>query len=170
MEEVMNIWVFPGTFDPITIGHETTIRRAAKICDKLVVCVIDNYNKNPVFSINERLSFIKCVCKDLQNVEVNYIKCITAEYAKSIGANVILRGIRTCEEFDKEMVLANYYNNEYPEVETIFLPSCRKKNDFMSSSLFKDVIFHNGRLENIINSEILEQVKRRFISLKGEIQ
>lgn len=164
----MHIWLFPGTFDPITLGHETTIRRASKLCDSLIVCVIDNYNKKPIFSTDDRVSMINKVCEDIPNVKVVYVPNITAEYAQSIGANVILRGLRSAYEFESELILANYYNNMYPDVETIFLPSSRSKRDFSSSSLLKDVAFHNGELSSIINHRILDIVKNRFMQMKEE--
>lgn len=161
-------WIFPGTFDPVTLGHELTIRRASGLCDRLIVCVIDNYNKSPVFSIEERMGFLELVCRDMPNVEVAHTSLITAEYARQVGAKVILRGARTGVEFDRELLLANYYSNQFPDVETVFLPSSRRPDDFTSSSLLRDVAFHHGSLEHIINPEIAGAVIKKFDQLKED--
>ena len=161
-----NIWLFPGTFDPITLGHETTIRRISNLCDELHICVIENYNKTPLFSLSERISFIQSVCDDLSNIKVLYVPQFTCKYARTIGAKIIIRGLRSAHEYEQETNLANYYRNQYPDIETLFLPSEEISGFYPSSTLLKDICLHNGNLSNLINPKIAETVKQRIMEGK----
>lgn len=157
----MNIWLFLGTFDPITLGHESMIRRITKLCDELIICVINNYNKSPIFSVDERISFISDICCGLPNIKVMHVPQITSEYAKTIGAKVIIRGLRSSQEYEQETNLANYYRSQYSEIETLFLPSEQINGYYASSALLKDICFHDGNLSSLINPLIADKVKKR---------
>lgn len=156
----MTTAVYPGSFDPITLGHLNIIRRAAGIFDKVYVCVMVNSEKNPMFSLEERMEFIKRVVARFDNVEVDCSRELLIRYAKSKGAKVIVKGLRAVSDFDMEfqMALTNYKLE--PNIETMFL-TADAKYSYLSSTVVKEMAKYGTDLEMFVPREIIDDIVRK---------
>ena len=114
--------VYPGSFDPITYGHLDIITRASRIVDELVVGILVNNTKRPMFTMDERLEMLRETVKDLHNVEVKTFEGMTIDFARQNGAKVIIRGLRVISDYETEMQIAQTNRSLDPEIETLFLP------------------------------------------------
>ena len=117
----MNRAIYPGSFDPITFGHLDIIKRASKLCDELIIGVLNNKQKNPLFSIDERVNMIKELTENLGNVKVECFEGLLVDFAKKKDAQVIIRGLRAVTDFENEIQLAQSNKVQYPELETLFM-------------------------------------------------
>jgi pantetheine-phosphate adenylyltransferase len=133
------ICLFPGTFDPITLGHTDVIRRAVNLFDKLVIGIGVNSSKQPMFSLEQRVEWVKEIFKDDPRIEAAGYSGLTIDYCKEIGAQFILRGIRYVSDFEYEKAIADMNRMLAPDVETIFL-TCSPVYSTISSTLVRDVI------------------------------
>ncbi len=159
----MKIAICPGSFDPVTLGHIDIIERASMLFDKVIVLVTINSKKEYMFTVDERMDFIRrCIKKD--NIEVDTYSGLLANYAKKRNANVIVKGLRAVSDFDYEFQQALTNKSLTPEVETVFL-TAKGKNMFLSSSMVKEVCQLGGNIEQFVSSEILEDIIKRC---KGE--
>ena len=158
--------IYPGSFDPITIGHLSIIRRCAAIFDRLTVCVMVNAGKNPMFSLEERVALIKRVVADLPNVEAELWSGLLADFVVDHGANVIVRGVRNATDFDVEYQLALINRSIYPELETMILPASAEYQHF-SSSMAREMIRYHQPLEKYLPEVIVPMVREIFEG-KGE--
>ena len=122
----MNRAIYPGSFDPITFGHLDIIKRASKLCDELIIGVLNNKQKNPLFSIDERVNMIKELTENLGNVKVECFEGLLVDFAKKKDAQVIIRGLRAVTDFENEIQLAQSNKVQYPELETLFLTTSLK--------------------------------------------
>ena len=129
--------VYPGSFDPITNGHMDIIRRAAALFDQLIVAVLENPTKKPLFTVEERKWMIKESIKDIPNVQVDSFHGLTVEYARQKGAGVLVRGLRAISDFEFEFQLAAMNHKLHPEVEAVFMMT-NTKYSFLSSSAIKE--------------------------------
>lgn len=135
--------IYPGTFDPITNGHADLIGRASKMFSHVMVAVAYNPNKQPLFSLEERVELVKEVTKHLPNVEVKGFTGLLADLARTEGANILIRGLRAVSDFEFEFQLANMNRRLNRDLESVFLtPS--EENSFISSTLVKEVALHHG--------------------------
>ncbi len=155
--------MYPGTFDPVTIGHEDLVRRGAKLFDRIVVAVAANPGKEPMFSLDERVDLVKAVLSDLDNVEVTGYSGLTIEYAEHNGLQVIVRGLRAVSDFEYEFQLANMNRELTDDVETVYLTPAAQYN-FISSSLVREVASLGGDISKfvspIVKEALLERVGR----------
>ncbi|MCL2223754.1 MAG: pantetheine-phosphate adenylyltransferase [Defluviitaleaceae bacterium] len=134
--------IFPGSFDPVTMGHVSIARRAAKFADRLIVAVLENPNKNPLFSVAERTAFLKDALRDVKNLEIESFCGLLADYAQLKGADAILRGLRNSGDFEREAPYAAYNSRlSETEIETIFLPAA-PQFAHVSSSIIKEAAAH----------------------------
>ena len=165
----MKIAIYPGSFDPITSGHLNIIRRAANIFDKLVVCVMVNGAKRPMFTQNERLDMIRCVVEDIPNVEVEASSELLAEYAKRKGSCVIVKGLRAGSDFENEFQMALINHKINPELDTMFLTS-EHQFMYLSSSTVKELGMYDVDLSDFLPEKIIPVFKKRIddIRLGGE--
>ncbi|MGB0790218.1 MAG: pantetheine-phosphate adenylyltransferase [Flavobacteriaceae bacterium] len=140
--------VFPGSFDPITIGHEDIIRRGLDLFDEIIVAVGVNADKRYQFSLEERLAFIRATFNDEPKVQVTTYQGLTVDYCREINADFILRGLRNPADFEFEKAIA-HTNRTLTEIETVFLLTASNK-DFISSSIVRDVLKNNGNIEAFV--------------------
>ncbi|WP_312649157.1 pantetheine-phosphate adenylyltransferase [Aminipila sp.] len=154
--------LYAGSFDPITNGHLDLINRASKLYDKLVVGVIANPSKNPLFSVDERKMLIKQATSHLDNVEVDDFTGLLAEYVNRQQFDVVVRGLRATTDFESEIQMAQMNARLYDEnVETIFLMTCPEFS-FLSSSMAKEVFMLNGKIEGLVPDGVLDYMKKKY--------
>ena len=157
----MKIAIYPGSFDPVTSGHLNIIRRAAKIFDRLIVCVMVNSGKNPMFSQEERVDLIRRVTSDVPNVEVDFSDELLAEYAKRKGGCVIVKGLRAGSDFENEFQMAMINRKINPELDTIFL-TAEHQFMYMSSSTVKELGRYHVDLSDFLPEEIIPDFQERI--------
>lgn len=161
----MSTAIYPGSFDPITLGHLNIIRRASKIFDKVVVCVMVNSSKNPMFTRDERMELIERVVKRFPNVEVDTSSILLAEYAKRYEGAVLVKGLRAVSDFESEFQMAIINKKLNPELETVFLTSSEKYT-YISSSVVKEMAKYGADLTELVPAEILQDVIERSKTYK----
>jgi len=160
----MKIAIYPGSFDPVTSGHLNIIRRAASIFDKLIVCVMVNAGKNPMFTQQERSDMIRRVTGDLPNVEVDQSSELLAEYAKRKGGCVIIKGLRAGTDFENEFQMAMINHKINPNLDTMFLPA---EHQYMSlsSSAVKELAAYDVDLSDFLPEQIIPDFKTRVSTI-----
>lgn len=149
----MRIALFPGTFDPITLGHVDVIKRALPLFDKIVIGIGLNSSKKPMFSMEQRLQWINDIFKDTDKVEAKAYEGLTINYCQEISANFILRGIRYVSDFEYEKGIADMNRMLSKNIETIFLTSSPEYST-VSSTLVRDVIRYNGDVSQFLPKEV----------------
>lgn len=157
----MRTAVYPGSFDPITNGHLDIIERASRVYDKVVVGVLNNSSKKPVFTVEERIDLIKTVTSHIPNVEVDSFKGLLVDFAKSKQATVIVKGLRTVSDFEYEFQMALLNKTLNPEYETMFLMTDTKYS-YISSSMVKELAGFHGDLTGLVPSEIASKIKQKY--------
>ena len=157
----MKIAIYPGSFDPITSGHLNIIRRASTIFDKLIVCVMVNAGKKPMFTQEERVELIRRVTADLPNVEVDCSAELLAEYAKRKGSCVIVKGLRAGSDFENEFQMALINHKINPELDTMFL-TAESQYMYLSSSTVKELGSYGVDLSDFLPQEIIPDFQERI--------
>jgi len=156
----MKIAIYPGSFDPVTSGHLNIIRRAAKIFDKLIVCVMVNAGKNPMFTLEERVALIRRVTSDIENVEVDCSSELLADYAQRRGSCVIVKGLRAGSDFENEFQMALINHKINPNLDTMFL-TAESQYMYLSSSTVKELGNYNVDLSEFLPQQIIPDFKKR---------
>ena len=157
----MRIGIYPGSFDPVTIGHLDIIKRSAKLVDKLVIGVLNNSKKTPVFSAEERKEMIKTVTKDIPNIEVETFNGLLVDFAKIKNADVIIRGLRAVSDFEYELQIAQLNRNLNQEVDTIFLATS-VEYAYLSSSSVREIAVYQGDISSLVPEELVAIVEERY--------
>lgn len=153
--------MYPGTFDPVTNGHQELVRRAARIFDRVVVAVAASPHKQPAFSLDERTGLARAVFADLPNVSVDSYTGLTVEYAREHGLQAIIRGLRAVSDFEYEFQLSSMNRQLQPEVETVFLcPEARYT--FISSTLVREVAALGGDVSEFVHPAVRAALARRY--------
>ena len=156
-----NIAIYPGTFDPLTNGHLDIIQRASKIFDKVIIAVLINKNKKPLFTIEERLKHLQTCAKQFKNVEADSFDGLLADYMKAKKAKVAIRGLRATRDLEYEFILANANRQLNPEMETIFfMPG--PKYTYITSSAVREAYSLGGRLKDSVPSFIEKELIKKF--------
>ena len=161
----MRIAVYPGSFDPITNGHLDIIKRASRLYDKVIVGVLDNSSKNPIFTADERKEMIDLAIKDMDNVSCDAFSGLLVDFAKQNNAAVIIKGLRTVADFEYEFQLALLNKALNPEYETVFMMT-DSKFSYISSSVVKEVAKYQGGLEDFVPPCNIEKIKTKFKNIK----
>lgn len=157
----MKIGVYPGTFDPVTNGHIDIIKRSKNLFDKLYVVIPNNTNKLPLFSLEERLELLKEVLKDEEFVEVTTTDLLTVDFAKSVGANSMLRGLRMVSDFEYELQMATMNKCLNDEIETVFIMSSHEYS-FLSSSSVKEIARFGGDYSSFVPEVVRLAVEKKM--------
>ena len=158
---IMNKAVYPGTFDPITRGHEDLVRRASRIFDSVIVAVADSASKKPFFDIEERVDMAKAVLSDYGNVSVVSFSGLLMDFVRERNAKVILRGLRAVSDFEYEFQMAGMNRNLYPEVETLFLtPS--EQYMFISATIVREIAMLGGDVSPFVHPLIASRLAAKI--------
>ncbi|HUL40510.1 MAG TPA: pantetheine-phosphate adenylyltransferase [Burkholderiales bacterium] len=153
----MNKAVYPGTFDPITRGHEDLVRRATHIFDQVIVAVADSHGKQPFFTLEERIKMAERVLADYERVHVIGFSGLLMDFVRGQGANIIVRGLRALSDFEYEFQMAGMNRNMHPDVETIFMtPS--EQYMFISASMVREIAVLGGNVGKFVQPLIAEQL------------
>lgn len=160
-EHGITVAVYPGSFDPVTHGHLDIIHRAAKVFDKLIVAVLNNTSKNPLFTLEERMELIRNVTKDLPNVEVDGFRDLMVNYMRDRNVRLIVRGLRAVSDFEYELQMASTNHKLNPDVETFFMTS-KPQFSYLSSSIVKEIAKFHGPVEELVPAEVEEALKKKF--------
>ena len=161
----MKIAVCPGSFDPVTLGHMDIIRRAARMFDRVVVVVLTNVSKKPLFSREERVDLLSRATAELPNVEIDCYDGLLADYMKLKKADVIVKGLRAMSDFEYEFQMALTNRQLNPEVETAFLTTTAE-HMYLSSSLVKQVAAFNGDISGFVPACILDDILHKIEAQK----
>jgi pantetheine-phosphate adenylyltransferase len=153
--------LYPGSFDPLTLGHLDLIERAARLFDGVVVAVLQNPSKHPAFSLEQRLEQIRSATAHLSGVEVGSFDGLTVDFAGRSGAQVILRGLRALSDFEFELQIAHTNHSLAPQVETLFLATA-VHHSFLSSSVVKEVARFGGDVRHMVPPGVAEDLTRLF--------
>ena len=157
----MKTAIYPGSFDPVTSGHLNIIRRAANIFDRLIVCVMVNAGKNPMFTLEEREALIRRVTADLSNVEVDSSNELLDDYARRRGSCVIVKGLRAGSDFESEFQMALVNRKLNPELDTMFL-TADSQYMYLSSSMVKELGKYGAELSDFLPQEIIPDFREKL--------
>lgn len=166
----MGIAIYPGSFDPVTLGHLDIIKRAAAQFDRVIVWVMINSHKQGLFRPEERVELIKRVVGRLDNVEVDASGELLAEYAKKKGASCVVKGLRAMSDFEEEFQMATINRKLNPKLDTVFLTACQDFT-YLSSSIVKEMARYNVKLEGFVSPLIEEDVNKKmkeYLRTEGE--
>jgi pantetheine-phosphate adenylyltransferase len=166
MQKRARIAVYPGSFDPVTLGHLDIIQRAANHFDKLIVAVLNNTKKNPLFTVEERTSLLKQVTRTLPNVEIDHFADLLINYLRAKGANVIVRGLRAVSDFEYELQMASTNRKLNDDVDTFFMMT-NPQYSFLSSSIVKEIAQFHGDVHDLVPPEVEQALRAKFDGLQG---
>ena len=153
--------IYPGSFDPVTLGHIDIIRRSAELFDHLIIAVLNNSAKKPLFTVEERVHMLKEVTKDIPNTEVLSFGGLTVEFARECGAHALVRGLRAVTDFEYELQLAQLNRVIAPEIDTVFLTT-NLKYAYLSSSSVKEVAAYGGDISSFVTPYVEERGHEKF--------
>ncbi len=160
----MTIAVYPGTFDPLTLGHEDLVRRAASLFSKLVVGVAESRGKNPLFAPTERVEIAREVLAVYSNVEVVSFSGLQVNFVRARGANVVIRGLRAVSDFEYEFQLAGMNRQLMPEIETIFMTPT-DKYQFVSATLVREIATLGGDVSKFVSPLVAARLREKLAML-----
>lgn len=157
----MKVGIYPGSFDPITLGHLDIITRSSKVVDKLIIGVLNNSAKNALFTPDERVDMIKRVTENIPNVEVESFSGLLVDYAKMKNVNVIVRGLRAITDFEYELQIAQANHKANPEIDTIFFTT-NVEYSYISSSIAKEFAYYGSDVSQIVPPLVIEKLNEKF--------
>ncbi len=155
------IAIYPGSFDPITLGHIDIVERGAKLFEKVIVAVLSNPSKKPLFTVEKRIEQITECTKHIANVEVDSFIGLTVDYAKLHRGGVLLRGLRVLSDFEKELQMAHTNKTLNSEIETVFLATT-KEYSFLSSSIVKEIAQFGGLIDHLVSDNVAQDMYRKY--------
>ena len=158
--------IYPGSFDPVTLSHLDIIRRSAAIADELIVGILNNKAKTPLFSVGERVKMLEEVTKDFPNVKIIPFEGLLVEFAKQMDAKVIVRGLRAITDFEYELQMSQSTHPIDPEIETLFLTTSLEFS-FLSSTTVKEVASFGGDITQFVPEVIVKKIKEKMEERKG---
>ncbi|WP_019506215.1 pantetheine-phosphate adenylyltransferase [Pleurocapsa sp. PCC 7319] len=155
------IAIYPGSFDPITLGHIDIIERGAKLFDRVIVAVLSNPSKKPLFTVDKRIEQITECTQHIANVKVDSFVGLTVEYAKLHHAGVLLRGLRVLSDFEKELQMAHTNKTLNHDIETVFLATT-KEYSFLSSSIVKEIAQFGGTIDHLVSENVAQDMYSKY--------
>ena len=158
----MKIAIYPGSFDPLTYGHENIIERSVKVFDQIIVAVAHNTSKKTIFTVEERVEILNEVFRDRDDVKVDYFEGLLVEYIKKMGTNVVLRGMRTVSDFEFEMQMALANKTLSSELETVFMVT-DSEFSHISSSVIKEVVSLNGSASHMVPEIVEKKLREKLL-------
>ncbi len=153
--------IYPGSFDPMTFGHLDIIERSSKIFDEVVIGVLNNSAKKSLFTVEERVEIARDLTKQYDNVTVESFDGLMVDYARSIGANIVIRGLRAVTDFDYEIQIAQTNKVQYPELETIFMTTALNYS-YLSSTIVREFASYGGDISRFVPAEIIPKIKEKY--------
>ncbi len=159
----MKTAVYPGSFDPVTYGHMDIIQRAAGMVEKLIIGVLNNSAKNPLFSVEERVNMLREVCRDLPNIEIRHFDGLLVDFVKECQSNVIVRGLRAVTDFEYELQWAQSNQIVYPAMDTMFLVT-NVQYSYLSSSVVREYASHGGDVSSFVPEFVARLLKEKYES------
>lgn len=156
------IAVCSGSFDPVTLGHIDIIKRGSAVFDKVIVGVLNNINKQPLFTVEERIEMLNESTQDLNNVTIDSFDGLLIDYMKKVNANVILRGLRAVSDFEYEMQIASMNRKLDDSIETFFIMT-KNEYSFLSSSIVKEVAQYKGNITGLVPPVVEEALKQKYL-------
>ena len=156
----MRIAVYPASFDPVTLGHMDIIERTSEMFDKVIIGVLNNNVKTPLFSVQERVNMLKEVTAHLHNVEIQSFEGLLVDFLRKNDAKVIVRGLRAVTDFEYELQMAQTNRVMAPEIDTIFLTT-NLKYSYLSSSIVKEIAFYNGQISQFLAPGVERRVRQK---------
>ncbi len=153
--------IYPGSFDPVTFGHIDIIERAARICDELIVGVLQNKAKSPLFSVEERVTMLNEVTKNMKNVKIIPFEGLLIDFAKQMDAQVIVRGLRAITDFEYELQMSQTNRKLNVDVETLFLTTSLEYS-YLSSTMVKEVASFQGDISQFVPTFVAEEVTKKI--------
>ncbi len=157
----MAIAVYPGSFDPVTLGHLDIIERSAKMMDRVIIGVLKNYSKTPLFSVSERVKMLESITAHLDNVEVQSFGGLLVDFVHMNHADVIVRGLRAVSDFEYELQIAQANRVIAADIDTIFLTT-NIKYSYLSSSIVKEVAAFDGNIDAFLPPLVADEVRKKF--------
>ena len=157
----MRAAIYPGSFDPVTFGHIDVIERSSKLVDQLIVGVLNNNTKSPLFSVDERVNMLKEATKNLDNVEIISFSGLLVDFAQSHDIHIIIRGLRAITDFEFELQMAQTNRIINPDIDTIFLTT-NLKYAYLSSSNVKEVAMYNGDISKFVPEFVINKVYEKY--------
>ena len=158
--------VYPGTFDPITMGHEDIVRRAASLFSEVIVAVASNPGKKPFFDLNERVEMARHVLKDCPNVKVIGFSGLLMQFVQDQGGRVVIRGLRAASDFEYEFQLAGMNRNLYPDVETLFLTP-GEQHMFVSATIVREIATLGGDVSKFVQPVVEQCIREKVRQMGG---
>ena len=152
--------IYPGSFDPVTLGHLDIMKRVSKTVDELIVGVLNNGGKTPLFTIDERVSMLKEVTEGLSNVKILSFSGLLVDFARQTEATVVVRGLRAISDFEYELQMAQTNHKLNPNVDTMFLATSLEYS-YLSSTIVKEVAFFQGDIKEFVPEQIVERIKKK---------
>ena len=153
--------VYTGSFDPVTNGHMDIIRRASEIFDVLIVSILNNKEKTPLFSVEERVKILEEATKDLPNVQIDSFSGLLVDYAREKDLHVIVRGLRAITDFEYELAMSQTNRVANPDVDTIFL-NTSLKYAYLSSSMVKEMAMYGGDISKFVPQQVIGRVYEKY--------
>lgn len=160
------IFVYPGSFDPITNGHLDVITRAARICDRLIVAVGSNEIKKPAFDVNERIDLIKCALEGRKDITVISFSGLLADFVKKMGSKTVIKGLRAMSDFEYEFQMALLNKNLEPDMETLFMMTSVNYS-YLSSSAVKEIARNGGKIDGLVPECIKERIVKKLSCIQS---
>ena len=155
-----NIAVYPGTFDPLTRGHEDLVRRAANLYDRLVIAIAESQRKNPWFTLDERIEMARQVLAPYPNVEVQGFDCLLIDFVHDAGAKIVLRGLRAVSDFEYEFQMAGMNRKLHPEIETVFMTPAEQYT-FISATMVREIASFGGDVSAFVHPQVVAMLAKK---------
>lgn len=153
--------VYPGSFDPVTYGHLDIIKRAAKVVDEVIVAILKNNSKNPLFTLEERVRMLEDTTEEFPNVKIQTFDGLTVDFARSVEAKVMIRGLRAVSDFESEMQIAQTNHSLDPDIDTMFFTTSLEYA-FLSSTIVREVASYGSDVSNMVPAAVEKMLRKKY--------